>query len=50
MDTPRLPIPGQLQDRMTMPEQHDHLRRQLTRRGVLRRGAAAAGTASAAPC
>ncbi|MEV5375765.1 metallophosphoesterase family protein [Streptomyces nondiastaticus] len=50
MDTPRVGIPEQLADRMTMAEQHEYLRarfaRPLTRRGMLRAGAVTAGAAA----
>ncbi|MFI1963662.1 purple acid phosphatase family protein [Streptomyces pathocidini] len=45
MDTPRIGIPESLQNRMSMPEQHEYLRTRLSRRRVLVGGAATAGTA-----
>ncbi|MEU6079743.1 metallophosphoesterase family protein [Streptomyces sp. NPDC047108] len=44
-DTPRVGIPEQLQNRMSMPEQHEYLRSKLSRRKVLVGGAATAGAA-----
>ncbi|MER5972632.1 metallophosphoesterase family protein [Streptomyces sp. NPDC002055] len=43
--TPRVGIPDQLQDRMSMPEQHEYLRSKLSRRRILRGSAATAAAA-----
>ncbi|WP_406422185.1 hypothetical protein [Streptomyces sp. NBC_00842] len=47
MGISRFGIPEKLADRMTMAEQHDHLRTRLTRRGVLRTSVATAAVAGA---
>jgi hypothetical protein len=39
LNTPRMGIPAELADRLTMPERHEYLRRALSRRGLLRSGA-----------
>ncbi|NED84741.1 phosphoesterase, partial [Streptomyces sp. SID11233] len=43
METPRVGIPDHLASRMTMPEQHEYLRRKLSRRSALRAGTVTAG-------
>src|SRR5882757_7932194 len=47
MDTPRMGIPAHLAKTLSMPEQHEYLRRAFSRRGLLRGSAIAAGTALA---
>ncbi|WOX14436.1 metallophosphoesterase family protein [Streptomyces sp. N50] len=42
MNTPRMGLPDRLADTLSMPEQHEYLRRAFSRRGVLRGGAVAA--------
>lgn len=42
MNTPRMGLPDRLADTLSMPEQHEYLRRAFSRRGLLRGGAVAA--------
>ncbi len=48
MNTPRMGLPDRLADTLSMPEQHEYLRRALSRRGLLRGGAVAATGAALA--
>ncbi len=48
MNTPRMGLPDRLADTLSMPEQHEYLRRAFSRRGLLRGGAVAATGAALA--